>query len=203
MWNVIFQFGMSQKWIKSLGLGPPCTNSRILMGIWCSSLVCLTIFLKRTFIPFPLKPTIRCMEVIQRFTVKAFKWSSVPQPFILTSFRIRPICQLSLIFLCQKRLSMGSHPFFGLACVRQVFLFLISLGRLNIPSHPLLATQNQTAFPVSCVSVIQGMPIWLPLKGSYFCGIGNLASVCIEFRNSCGSGLMKSLWDNAWWCCLL
>ncbi len=37
--------------------------------------------------------------------------------------------------------------------------------------------QNQTAFPVSRVSVIQQMPIWLPLKRSYFCGIGNLASV--------------------------
>ncbi len=61
--------------------------------------------------------------------------------------------------LCQRRLSVGSRPFFGLACVRQVFLFWISLGRLNIPSHPLLATQNQTAFPVSRVLVIQRMPI--------------------------------------------
>jgi hypothetical protein len=43
----------------------------------------------------------------------------------------------------------------GLACVRQVFLFWISLERLNVPSHPLLATQNQTAFPVSRVLVIQ------------------------------------------------
>ncbi len=40
-------------------------------GIRCSSLVCLTIFLKWTFVSFPLKLIIRCMEVIQRFMVKA------------------------------------------------------------------------------------------------------------------------------------
>jgi hypothetical protein len=33
------------------------------------------------------------------------------------------------------------------------------LGRLNVPSHPLLALQNQTAFPVSRVLVMQRMPI--------------------------------------------
>ncbi len=36
---------------------------------------------------------------------------------------IRPICQLSMILLCQRRLSVGSRPFFSLACVRQVFCF--------------------------------------------------------------------------------
>jgi hypothetical protein len=53
----------------------------------------------------------------------------------------------------------GLAPFFGLACVRQVFLFWISLGRLNVPSYPLLAMQNQTVFPFSRVSVIQRMAI--------------------------------------------
>jgi hypothetical protein len=69
------------------------------------------------------------------------------------------IFQLSMILLCQRRLSVGLRPFFGLAYVRQVILFWISLGRLNVPSHPLLAMQNQTAFPVSCVLMIQRMPI--------------------------------------------
>ncbi len=58
-----------------------------------------------------------------------------------------------------EKAKRGLAPLFGLAYVRQVFLFWILLGKLNVPSHPLLAIQNQTAFPVSRVSVMQRMPI--------------------------------------------
>jgi len=73
MWSVIFQSGMSLKLIGSSALVLQYTNSRIPMVILCIFFVFRITFHRQTFVSFPLKPTIKCMGVIRRFMVKAFK----------------------------------------------------------------------------------------------------------------------------------
>ena len=79
--------------------------------------------------------------------------------------------------ICQRRLSV-----------------LDFFGEIASSVSSIVGIQNQTAFLVSPVSVIQRMPIRHPLSRNFYYGAGNLISVCIVFRSSCGNGLMRRLW---------
>ena len=101
-----------------------------------------------------------------------------------------------------EKAKRGLGPLMQSGLCQMCYLLWISLGKLTWSSLPLLPNQSNLSFLVSHVSVIQRTSICHPLRGSYFCGIGNLVSICIRSRNSCLSIRMSNLSANALFCLL-
>ncbi len=66
-------------------------------------------------------------------------------------------------------------------------------GEIDLVISSIVTQSDQFFFLVSRVSVIQKTKICHSLRGSYFCGIGNLVSICIGSKNSCVSQWLRNL----------
>ncbi len=162
-----------------------------MVNLYSSHVFSIT-FHRQMIVFSPLKLTIKCTVVIQRFRVKAFRWSFISLLLASILCRTWPICQLFTIPTCLKRLNAVLGHSCGWDYVRHASLFWISLGRLTKQSQLLLPSWCKLSFPVSCVLAIQRTRIWHPLKESYFCGIGSLVSICIGYKNSCTRGMVHA-----------
>ena len=77
-------------------------------------------------------------------------------------------------------------------CQMRISVWIFS-RELTILYPPLLLNQSKLSFLVSRVLVIHRTKICHPLRGSYYCGIGSSASICIGYRNSCVTERLRSL----------
>jgi hypothetical protein len=102
-----------------------------------------------------------------------------------------------------EKAKRGLGPLMQSGLCQRCLFALDFLEKLTQPYLPLLPNQSNLSSPVSRVSVIQRTRIFHPLRGSYFCGIGNLVLICIGSRNSCVSGRMRKFLANALFCLLL
>ena len=122
MWNVIFQSMMLQKWTRSLALGLLYTSSPIPMETLFISLAsCITPL--RLMLGFsPHKHITKFMVDIQKFSVRAFRWSSILLQLLSVFQGILPTCQLSLTHLLLRKLNENWVLAWGLDYVRRTFL---------------------------------------------------------------------------------